>query len=497
MAATTIYDLAIKIALQGVAAAKAGMAGLTGGIKGASDALGRFGLAAAGLRTLLQPLSWGKSALIDFNSELEASRIGLATMAAMNLRAPFKDALAMSELMVTRFQELAVKSPATTKDYVDMAQGIAGAAYSAGLSTSRLMSLTNGAVIAGTAFGVRADVMALDVSQALKGTLTARDRIGSMIQAATGLSAKQFNKLDANKRASAVEKTLNDPAIKAAAEAYANTWQGQLSTLKDTIQMTLGRVGVPLMKQMTAEVARWNAWIQSHPEKIKQWAKDFSDALVRGFNMVKAVFGWIVEHREILMKVALALAALKIGGGVVGTLGQIVPALGTFGLALAAASTALYLLAQIPGGRTGVENVMAQRKLADVRQGWGYRERAGTLIDVQRFGKYARNDLDMQAQMAVIAHDGLKTAAKGMKDQRHAAEAALGVAEKERRAQELMDKANKRADAGKNPGVYVAKVEINSYSDNPDNITEALGDTFSRLLRSGSQADTAWRSAWG
>jgi len=494
---TTVYDLAIKIALQGVQQAKAAMQGLGGTIQGASEALGRLGHAANGLRVLMTPIGWAKTAFIDFNSELETARIGLATMSAMNLKLPFKDMFEMSGVMLDRFQQMAVKSPATTKDFVDMAQGIAGAAYAAGLSTDRLMKLTEGAVIGGTAFGIRADVMALDVSQALRGVLTQKDRIGQMIKAATGLDAKKFNHLSADKRAAAVEKTLNDPAIKAAAEAYANTWQGQLSTLKDTIQMTLGKVGVQLMKAITAEVAKWNAWISKHPEKIKQWAKDFSDALMRGFSMVKAVFGWIVAHREILMKVALAMAALKVGGGLAGTLGAIIPGLGAFGLALGAATLALWALSKIPGGASPVETFMAYQSKRDRAHAMGLRQDIGKMkiggmgedgwtVDMKRFDTWTRAQMAnaeaiRRGQLAGAGAQGIATA-KNMVAQM--------------KAEGLMKRAADPSRAGTNPGTYIGKVEINVMTDDADLAAERTAEQLDKLRRSGGQSDMAWENPW-
>lgn len=284
-----------------------GLKRLVGGLGGAIAA--RFGFGAA------------KSALIDFNSGLEQSRIIMAGTSALIKKSSVAGEMDRAALSVARFQEMAKKSSLTTKDLVDMAAQIQLPLMNAGAGMKDVEQLAFGAANAAKAFGYQAEVAARDVGQALAGTSGKEDRFIRALIEPMGISTEKLNAMSSAKRLAVVQKALTQPAIKEMADAQANTWAGVTSTLVDNLQMAFGKVGLPLFKALTKEVQGWNEWLEKNEGKVDAFAKTLADGLVKGFTMVKDAVSFLVRHADTLIEVAKLWAAVRIGGAVGGLLG--------------------------------------------------------------------------------------------------------------------------------------------------------------------------------
>lgn len=144
MAATTIYDLQIKIALQGMQAAKSAAAALGSSLKGIGGALRDIGFAANGLSAMGGIFGRARDALIGFNSQVEQSRIGLQTMVGLNLGKTFASAQVDADGFFKAMQQAAKTSPGTTADFIAMGQGIAPSLLAAGHNMKDLERFTVG-----------------------------------------------------------------------------------------------------------------------------------------------------------------------------------------------------------------------------------------------------------------------------------------------------------------------------------------------------------------
>jgi len=306
---STIYDVKVKYNLEDKA---------SGGVKQIASATDRAAQSAFSLKSALAAvggfaiLHKGKEALIDFNSEIEQMKIGMTAVMQMQLHMPFKKASEEADKLFKTFQELAKKSPATTKDFMEMANAIAPAVAAAGGGPSKLAKLTQGGVIASLAMGERADVVGRDIKQMLAGTVGVRDPIAMQLLASKGIDHKDFNAKSGTERAKLTEDLLgNNQAFKDAADRMGESFAGQVSTFKDSLQITLGQVGLPLMQAMSAEVKRWNNWIEKHPKLIKEWVTSFGEKIKAGFEFLKGVGQWFVEHKDLLMSLAKTFVLFK------------------------------------------------------------------------------------------------------------------------------------------------------------------------------------------
>lgn len=269
-------------------------------------------------------LHTAKSMLIDYNRELETSRAQLAGITSLYTSASIDQTWERAGQSMERFQQMAAKSALTTKDLVDMASMIERPLLQSGVRMKDMENITFGAANAAKAFGIRSDMAALDIEQALMGTLSAKDRFARALltQAGVGIDYKKFNKLEAKDRVETLQKAMTSPAITAMAEKQASTFEGVWSTLQDNMSIALGKVGLPLFKEISKEIARWNDWLTKNDDAVQRITKSVAGGLVDGFRFVKSAVGFVVDHADILITVAKTWAAVKLVQGVGGLLGS-------------------------------------------------------------------------------------------------------------------------------------------------------------------------------
>jgi hypothetical protein len=165
---------------------------------------------------------------------------------------------------------------------------------------------------------------------------------------------EKFNDMSNAQRAGILRKSFSSQQMKDTQKAQETSFMGTVSTLQDKIQIALGEVGKPLMMAITAEVSKWNDWLTTHPELIKQWASDFGSALAKGFNVLKDVAGFFVENRDTLFSLAKAFLFFKGTSMVVGSLGDVVGGMQKFATSVTAAGGGLQgAVAALSGSGTG------------------------------------------------------------------------------------------------------------------------------------------------
>jgi hypothetical protein len=260
-----------------------------------------------------------KKFFFDFNNDLEQSRIRMAGMFQLNTGGQFNENMAKSVDLVGRLQERAKSSVGETSDFVGMAANILQPLTKAKATMQEIEDITAGATVAAKSFGYQAEVAALDIQQVLMGTAGTRERFARALIEPMGYTMKQLNAMTETKRLGILKRAFTSPAILSMAKAQGQSFEGQWSTLMDSVKMGLGKVGLPLFKAITAEVSKWNDWISSHPGKIQAFADRVSGLLMEGFHAVKDALMWVDKNRETLMALAKAALIMK-GASIVGSL---------------------------------------------------------------------------------------------------------------------------------------------------------------------------------
>ncbi len=516
MGNTTIYDISVRYRTEG-----------TSGVNGKLAEMGRqadkTGSAFAGLRSIVagvfafKGVGMLKDALIGTNAALESTKVGMAAIIGSKLHVSFERAEGAAARLVEDYRQIAKSSPGTANDFIDMNNAISGAVLGSGGNIKQLKSLTTGAVIGAKAFGIRADMAGLDITQALTGKIEMKDRFARMLVEPL-MSVKKFNKLSAEDRMATLNKALNSPVMKAAAEKYGKSWDGVTSTLKDNISIAFQKIGLPLFQRISKEIARWNVWIEKNQATIQALASKFSGALVSGFNAVRGAVSWIIDNRKTLMVVAGAFGALKIATGVGGLIGGGLSKLGALqavGIEAAKSGNALTGMASAIGKATMGLNVFAAAFAAGTWLGTKY-DVTGTIDPLAEATKTSRarwiKEDPLGYGRAMARHQLL-----GL-DQRYAssklAQGLHGVAGSAS-GKSMIDYIGKhggklakmfgigpdalddmRGKAPKDPSIKVGKIEINVASENPDIFAVGVQGALRKMVRESSQAEFALRSVY-
>lgn len=259
---------------------------------------------------------------IDFNREIEQMKIGLAAIIELNLGGSFEDASKKADRFFNTFQNFSKKAPVTTREIQEFANGIAPALFNAGGSLKDFEKIATKGVIASKVFGARNSAYAqIEFAELLSGNVNKRMLFAQQILGAAHITEEKFKALSSHKRIDVLEKVLDSGAMTAALEKYSHSYQGVWSTLQDNIEISLGKMGSGLFERLKGSLEEVNHWIDTHGPEIEDFGKKVGDALVEGFETLKSVFQFILDHKDTLITIAEAYAVSKIGGGILGLAG--------------------------------------------------------------------------------------------------------------------------------------------------------------------------------
>lgn len=355
--------------------------------------LGRLGGLVAGYLGFQQ----ANKSLVQFNSGMEQAKITMAGLMAQAGRGTYATNIEQANTLVRQMQLDARASIGTTEDFVQMASMLVQPLTMAGASMENLRDLTKQTVVASRSMGIEASVAARDIDQAIRGVYRSVDPFSGKVLTPMGYGGEEgrrrFNQLSMQQRLAEIQKGLGSQAIRDMSKAQEFSFAGVASTFKDNIQMTLGKIGLPLFKGITAELKQWNAWLDKNQDKVQAFAKDFGGDLLSAAKAFTSAAKFAAEHWKGILGSVLAI---KSAG-----------ALMTWGKAGLAADAAW-------GGATSVAGAQAAArasKMAGVGSAItiGAITAAALYVGATELTRYIEN-----RQQAVIANTGTAESAVGM-----------------------------------------------------------------------------------
>ena len=312
-----------------------------GGGGGFSLGLGGIAAAAGGYFGISKAID----ATIGFNRELATTEAQLRTIIQLNTGRTFETSTKEAQALMGQLRQDAKTSAGTFKEMVTFSSAIAGPITRVGGSLQDLREITKGAVVAAAAFGERADLAQLDITQALAGTLGAKDRFAKAILGPMKITTEAFNKLSSKKRLEVLKQAFNQKGIKEAAQAYQTSFEGVFSTFQSNLQEFGGKVGQKLFARLSVELQRLNKWFDANEQRVNAIADKLAKGLVKAFEFAKKTFAFVIKHKDMLVLVAKAFLASKAIGGITGIMGSIGNAMQSFTGKLGLATSALSALA--------------------------------------------------------------------------------------------------------------------------------------------------------
>lgn len=339
---TTEYAVNLRYRMENQAVL-AGARQMSGALQQAQQHSASLGMSLGRITSMLAGgagLYQANKSFITFNSNMEQAQITMAGMMDQAGRGDFVGNLKEASELVKQMQLDARASVGTTEDFVQMATTIVQPLMAAKGSMQDLRDMTRQTVIASRAMGIGADVAGRDVGQALMGRYNTVDPFLSRILPAIGYAGEEgrakWRALSQAEHLSELRRALGSKGIKAMGAAQETSYEGAFSTLKDNIQIALGKVGMPLFKAVTAELNQWNKWIDANQGKIHTMAVEIGGDLLKAARMFRDAIGFAADHwKQILgtltmLKSAGLLASLS-GAGAAGAAGLGSMALGGAG----------------------------------------------------------------------------------------------------------------------------------------------------------------------
>lgn len=328
---------------------------------------------AIGLRELVSKTA---ETFIGFNSAVEATKIKLSALIGANFHANWKRATSEADEMYEKFEKFAEIAPVSAQEMAAFGQTVTGAVLAAGGGMKDLVKITEQGAIATKAMGGSAE----ELNRLLAGQVSNRSIWGKMMLGTMGTDAAHWKKMTAQQRLSKTEGALGSDTMKDATGALRESFGGAVAMFKDKIEVALGKVGLPLFKEVTKEVRSWGEWIDKHPEKIREITDKMTSGIKEAMSMLRDVgtflyplikeamsvvgdvIHFISEHRDMITGVIKGLLIYKgvgiagsvaggIGGGASGLFGSLSKVAGELGKSFTGLKEAL---GSSSGGTTDV-----------------------------------------------------------------------------------------------------------------------------------------------
>ncbi len=345
------------------------------------------------------------AAPIAFNSELEQSKIiiGSVASATEGWVGGMARGIEEADVLVKGFIEDAKASVATTADFVNIAQTIAPALLPLGKGMSDVRETTTLAVAAATSMGLDFQLFAQQFGFIISG-MAGRENITFMRMfanefnraAAEGESfTKIFNEMPIEERLAAVNEKMK--LFGQATEFMGESWKGITSTLEDTWDIFSSKLTLPLFEAIKTELLGWNEHIEGSERMLETIAEDYGKKLVEMFHAARDAAKWLVDHKEELIAIAQAWAAMGVASGL-GKLGGGISKMAGKGVLAGS---------RIPVEIVGIAGAAAAVLTASIIGGWTRADVAEEEVaSLMRAGEMATTGASASALKSVMATTG-------------------------------------------------------------------------------------------
>ena len=237
--------------------------------------MARVGVAVAGFALLGGAIRLATSNIFEFEAASESAQISIATVLQIGGRAEtFAEAMGLAAESYERLRVMAVQSPATTFDLVNIFQGVLGF-QKAGVSLEAMEQMTARVAVAAGALGVDFAQAQRDIAAMASGVAGNDVALFRMLRTSGALtqSTEEWNALVKNDAARAFV-VLQEALSKFddASVAVGNSWAGITSTLSDVGQVLGATARGPVFN------------------RLKSALRNVAQAAIDNFTQLNAVF---------------------------------------------------------------------------------------------------------------------------------------------------------------------------------------------------------------
>ncbi len=193
-----------------------------------------------GIRALWNAFRGIGGETVRVNSEVEDMQVALATLMASAERITFERAERSAGALFRRLNDIAVQSPATATQLMDIFRGVYGPLRQAGTGMEDLLSFTRNAASVGAALQVDYQQLSRDVMMMATGVAGTDVKTFRLLRSMNLItkSTEEWNRMAQQDSAKAAEELLKvfDQLGGPAADAFGRTWTGVSSTFKGLVE---------------------------------------------------------------------------------------------------------------------------------------------------------------------------------------------------------------------------------------------------------------------
>jgi hypothetical protein len=325
VAATTVYDLKVRVTLSDQASK--GVAAV--GRSASRSAVGIASLTKSVLR-LRNILAGGlavkvfKDNIIDAAAGVEQTQTALAGILRLQFGESLGNSVKKAGEFVRQLSQDAEKSTEPIAEYVHLGKTLLPTLARQKVGLSDIREIVSGTATAAKALGLETEEAGAQLNRAFSGKAGRGDQLTQQLLASVGVSQKQFNKLmqvNSKRGIEILRRGLLHPAFAEVAALQDQTFNGVVSNIKAVFQNFFVKVGGPFIKVFAVELQKVVTYFEQNQTKITQFAHDFTSTLIRGLDVAAKVFSFIAEHKDLLMALAKAALITKVAGGLANTVG--------------------------------------------------------------------------------------------------------------------------------------------------------------------------------
>lgn len=237
---------------------------------------------------------------VEFQGQLESTRIGLSSVMAAVEGIPFAEAQRRASSLFEEIRTDALTSVATTRELFTVFQGIYGPLANAGLATDEIRETMRNTVTAASALGVDLAQAQRDISAMVRGTAGVDVRLFSMLRS-TGAIAENteaFNALSAPERIDRVRQALR--RFEEAGAAYGQSFAGVVSTFQDIVETLTAAFFGPGFARVRSFLAGLNTQLLANRSAIEGAlavaGEQVANHLQRAFDYIDFAMRYVRDH---------------------------------------------------------------------------------------------------------------------------------------------------------------------------------------------------------
>jgi hypothetical protein len=257
-----------------------------------------------GLRALSGAIRAIASSSLTANTNVEDMTTSLATLMASVERISFSRATASAGGLFEKLNDIAVQSPATATELMNIFRGVYGPLRNAGAGMEELLNFSKNAAAVGAALQVDYEQLSRDIAGMATGVAGLDNKTFRLLRS-MGLiteSTEDWNKMATEDSAAAAERLLSvfDQLGGPSAEAFGRTWTGVSSTFRGIIQQMQRVLTGPAFRVVTNNLKKVNDFLLRYRTNIenvlKHFGRTFASKLQRVFDFVGEKFEYVLKN---------------------------------------------------------------------------------------------------------------------------------------------------------------------------------------------------------